>query len=84
LDHVQRIHRARLPEVTGTIGLIYTRRLRAVHPVLVADAQVEEPQPRLRGGMAYETSAFAKRSLTPLTVDANKLFLGGGFLVRMD
>jgi long-chain fatty acid transport protein len=32
----------------------------------------------LRGGLAYERSAFAKSSMSPLTLDPNKVLLSGG------
>jgi long-chain fatty acid transport protein len=33
----------------------------------------------MRGGLAYETSAFDKHTLTPLTIDSDKLLVSGGF-----
>jgi long-chain fatty acid transport protein len=32
----------------------------------------------LRGGLAYEKSAFKSSTLTPMTIDANKVVIGGG------
>jgi long-chain fatty acid transport protein len=37
----------------------------------------------VRGGMAYETSAFSKKTLTPLTLDANKLIISGGLSIDL-
>ncbi len=38
----------------------------------------------LRGGIAYETGAFDEHTLTPLTLDVDKLVLSGGFSVQLN
>jgi long-chain fatty acid transport protein len=37
----------------------------------------------LRGGLAYETSAFSNRTLTPLTLDSDKFLISGGFSLNL-
>jgi long-chain fatty acid transport protein len=36
---------------------------------------------QLRGGLAYETSAFSSKTLSPLTIDADKTILSGGLTI---
>ncbi|MDB4973342.1 MAG: rane protein in aromatic hydrocarbon degradation [Myxococcaceae bacterium] len=38
---------------------------------------------QVRGGLAYETGAFDKKSLTPLTIDTNKVVLSGGLTLGL-
>ncbi|MDB4975294.1 MAG: rane protein in aromatic hydrocarbon degradation [Myxococcaceae bacterium] len=38
---------------------------------------------QLRGGLAYETGAFDKKTLSPLTLDTNKVILSGGLTVGL-
>ena len=45
---------------------------------MVVDIDVQ-----LRGGLAYETGAFDKKTLSPLTVDTNKVVLSGGLTVGL-
>lgn len=37
----------------------------------------------LRGGLAYETSAFRESTLTPLTLDADKILISGGLSLNI-
>lgn len=37
----------------------------------------------LRGGLAYEKGAFASESMTPLTIDTNKVVLSGGLSIGL-
>jgi long-chain fatty acid transport protein len=38
---------------------------------------------QLRGGLAYETGAFDKKNMSPLTIDTNKTVLSGGFTIGL-
>lgn len=38
---------------------------------------------QLRGGLAYETSAFDKRNMSPLTIDSDKVVMSGGLTVGL-
>jgi long-chain fatty acid transport protein len=45
---------------------------------MVVDIDVQ-----LRGGLAYETGAFDKKTLSPLTLDTNKVIMSGGLTVGL-
>jgi hypothetical protein len=38
---------------------------------------------QLRGGLAYETGAFTNKTLSPLTLDTNKVIMSGGLTVGL-
>lgn len=38
---------------------------------------------QVRGGLAYETGAFTSKTLTPLTIDTNKVILSGGLTLGL-
>jgi long-chain fatty acid transport protein len=48
-------------------------------PAKMMMASLKKIKLAMRGGLAYETSAFTKQTLTPLTLDSNKLLITGGF-----
>lgn len=37
----------------------------------------------VRGGLAYETSAFTKKTISPLTLDSNKMIISGGLSIDL-
>jgi long-chain fatty acid transport protein len=52
-------------------------------PSRMMPALLKKTKFALRGGLAYEKSAFTNRTLTPLTLDADKVLLTGGFSLNL-
>ncbi|MDB4989671.1 MAG: rane protein in aromatic hydrocarbon degradation [Myxococcaceae bacterium] len=52
-------------------------------PASIAGKLLKKQKFAVRGGLAYEKSAFTNKSLSPLTLDSNKVIISGGLSIDL-